>query len=154
MKTIYIFLILFFMSGCSTGKNAFSVFDMNEHQELSAQSFKRVKLVDGDNVLGTFSSIYLNEVYPDRYNKSEYFIVYIYLKDSSKTYEIRLNSNKNIKIKELNRDNRFSDLIREKSKWSRYYLISFEEVEGDTLDLELYIDNSNLANVSYNKNKQ
>jgi len=152
MKTIYIFLIIIFFSGCSN-KNAFVFFDMDEHQELSAQSFKRVKLLSEDSVLGTFSSIYLNEVYPNRYNKNEYFIVYVYLKDSSMPYTIELNSKESVKLKELNHDNRFSDLIREKSKWSRYYLVSFEEVKGDMLNLELYVNGSKLANVSYFKNK-
>jgi hypothetical protein len=152
MKTIYILLILLFISGCSN-KNAFSYFDLSEEQELSAQSFTRVKLTSGEKVIGTFSTIYLNEVYPDRFNKNEYFVVYIYMKDSVQNFSIKLNSHSYMKIKELSYDNRFSKLTREKSMWSKYYLVSFEE-QGVNLNLELYSDNSKLASVAYKKNKQ
>lgn len=152
MKTAYIFLILLFMSGCSS-KNAFYYFDLSKEQQLSAQSFKRVKLLKNDDVIGTFSSVYLNEVYPDRFNKNEYFLVYVYMKDESKKYEIKLDSQKSLKIKELDYNNRFSKLIREKNKWVKYYLVSFEE-QDNFLNLELYLDSSKLASVEYIKNKQ
>jgi len=152
MKTIYIFLILLFISGCST-KNAFSNFNMDNYQELSAQSFNRVKIVKNDKIIGTFSAIYLNEVYLQRFNKSEYFFVYVYLKDSEQEYEIKLNSKESLKIKELYYDNRFSNLINEKSKWNRYYLVSFDEI-GDVLNLELFSNSSKLASINYQKNTQ
>jgi hypothetical protein len=126
---------------------------MSEHQELSAQSFKRVKLTQDSRVFGTFSSIYLNEVYPKRYNKNEYFLVYVYFKDFQQEYNVKLNSQDSLKIKELKPDNRFSNLTREKSKWSKYYLVSFEKT-GGLLNLELYINNSKSASVAYIKNKQ
>ncbi|MCW8837558.1 MAG: hypothetical protein OQJ77_01580 [Thiovulaceae bacterium] len=152
MKTVYILLFFLFISGCSS-KNAFYNFDMDKHQQLSAQSFKRIKLTNGEEVIGTFSSIYLNEVYPDRYNNNEYFFVYVYLKDSTKKYNIKLNSNDSLKIKELYYDNRFSRLISERSKWNRYYLISYEKVE-DLLNLQLFVDKSALASIKYQKNTQ
>jgi len=151
MKTIYILLILLFINGCSS-KNAFSHFDLSKEQQLSSQSFKRVKLTSGDKVIGIFSSIYLNEVYPQRFNKNEYFLIYMYTEDSQLKYNFKLNSNKFLKIKELEHYNRFSSLIRESSKWSRYYLVSFEEQE-DKLNLELFKNNSKLALVRYQKNK-
>ena len=152
MKTAYIFILLLFFSGCSS-KNAFYYFNMSEHQELSAQSFKRIKLIDNEEVLGTFSSIYLNEVYPKRYNKNEYFLIHLYLKDFQKDYNITLNSHNSLRVKELEHNNRFSSLTRQKGKWSRYYLVSFEETD-DLLSLELYINNSKSASISYIKNKQ
>ncbi|WP_373070968.1 hypothetical protein [Sulfurimonas sp.] len=152
MKTIYILLILLFISGCSS-QNAFTYFDLNKEQQLSAQSFKRVKLSEGEKVIGTFSTIYLNEVYPNRFNKNEYFVVYIYMKDSIEDFDLKLNSHGYMKIKELNYDNRFSTLTREKSEWSKYYLVSFEE-QGNQLNLDLYINNSKLASIGYKKNQQ
>ena len=153
MKSIYIFLIfIFIFNGCSR-KNAFSNFDMDMHQQLSAQSFKRVKLINAQNIIGTFSAIYLNEIYPQRYNKSEYFLVSVYLKDSEKDYAIKLNSKEPLKIKELYHENRFSRLIKEKSKWSRYYLVSFEET-GDSVNIELYIERLKKASIGYQKNTQ
>ena len=126
---------------------------MTKEQQLSAQSFTRVKLTSGEKVIGTFSTIYLNEVYPNRFNKNEYFVVYIYMKNSIEDFRLKLNSDTYMKIKELSYDNRFSNLTREQSKWSKYYLVSFEE-QGDHLNLELYVDNSKLASVSYDKNKE
>lgn len=152
MKTVYIFLILLFISGCSS-KNAFSDFNMSKHEQLSAQSFKRIKLMDKEDVIGTFSAIYLNEVYASRYNKNEYFFVYVYLKDSEAKYEIKLDSKDSLKIKELYHDNRFSNLINEKNNWNRYYLVSFEEA-GDSIELQLYIENSKKASIKYQKDTE
>ena len=149
MKTIYIFLILLIFSGCAS-KNAFSNFNMDEHQELSAQSFKRIKLMQEDEVIGTFSSIYLNEVYPERYNTNEYFFVYVYLKDSEQEFSIKLNSQDDVKIKELNYSNRFSHLVNEENKWSKYYLVSFDKI-GNSLSLELHINNEVIASTQYRK---
>jgi hypothetical protein len=143
--------MIFFLGACSS-KNAFYYFDMDEAQQLSAQSFKRVKLMDSQELSGTFSSIYLNEVYPDRFNGDEYFLVYVYFKDEPEHYEVKLNGKSGIKIKELDYKNRFSNISREMSKWSKYYLVSFEEQES-ALSLELYMNNSKKASVRYVKNK-
>jgi hypothetical protein len=151
MKTIYILLILLFMAGCAD-KNAFSHFDLSKEQELSAQSFNRIKITDNESVIGTFSSIYLNEIYPKRFNGDEYFLVYVYMKDPESKYTFKLNSKNYLKIKKLEHYNRFTKLIRQSSRWSKYYLVSFEEHEG-RLNLELHSDNSKLASISYIKNK-
>jgi len=152
MKTLYISLLFLIFSGCS-GKNAFSNFDMDAHQQLSAQSFKRVKLMQGEEVIGTFSSIYLNEVYPKRYNKNEYFFVYVYFKDLEQNYTLKLNAKENIKIKELYYENRFSNLVDQRSKWNRYYLVSFEEA-GDNLNLNLFTQKKKIASIKYQKDTQ
>ena len=59
----------------------------------------------------------------------------------------------NLKIKELHYDNRFSRLVKDKSKWNRYYLVSFQKT-GDLLNLELYVDKSKLASIKYQKNTE
>ncbi len=151
MKTIYILSILFIISGCSS-KNAFSNFELSKAQELSLQSFKRVKLISNDQVVGTFSSIYLNEVYPQRFNQSEYFLIYVYMKDSEVDYKFKLNSKQLLKIKELEHYNRFTPLTRESSKWSRYYLVSFEQ-QGNSLNLELHSGSSKLSTINYKKSE-
>ena len=154
MKYIVLFLILLIYSGCSH-KNAFSNFDMDLHQQLSIQNFKRVKLTKNDKIIGTFSAIYLNEIYPDRYNKNEYFFVYIYLKETQNIddYKIQLNKNDSIKIKKLHFNNKFSRLVNERNRWSTYYLVSFKEV-GKLINLTLGNDQSVLVSIEYQKDEQ
>lgn len=154
MKYLILFLTLLILSGCSH-KNAFSNFEMDRDQELSIEYHKKVKLNYGDKTIGTFSSIYLNKIYPDRYNKNEYFFIYIYLKDSynMQDYKIRLNKNNPLKIKELNYDNKFSKLTNERNRWSEYYLVSFEKT-GKLLNLTLGNDQSILASLKYQKDEE
>ena len=153
MKYLILFFTIVFLSGCSH-KNAFSNFDIDIDQQLSMQHFKKIKLTKNGKIIGTFSSLYLNEIYPDRYNKNEYFFVYIYLKDSQniENYMIKLNKKIPLKIKKLNPDNKFSELTNERNKWSKYYLVSFEEM-GKKLTLSFGNNQSILASIVYQKDK-
>ena len=154
MKFLVLILILFILGGCSH-KNAFSYFNMNLDQQLSIQNFKKIKLTKNDKIIGTFSSIYLNEIYPEKYNKHEYFFVYIYLKETQniEDYKIKLNQKDALKIKKLNHNNEFSKLVNEKNKWSTYYLVSFEEV-GKSITLTFHNNQSILASIKYQKDEQ
>jgi len=68
--------ILVFLSACS-GKNAFSLFDLDEEQELSVASLLSSKLKSKDGkVYGIVSAIYLNDIYPEAYHNNEYFIYF------------------------------------------------------------------------------
>ncbi len=153
MKYLVLFFTIVFLSGCSH-KNAFSNFDIDIDQQLSMQHYKKIKLTKNDKIIGTFSSLYLNEIYPDRYNKNEYFFLYIYLKESQniENYTIKLNKKTPLKIKKLNPDNKFSKLTNERNKWSKYYLVSFEET-GKKLTLSFGNDQSILASIVYLKDK-
>ncbi|MCF6330546.1 MAG: hypothetical protein L3I99_03245 [Sulfurimonas sp.] len=154
MKYIVLFLALLILSGCSH-KKAFSNFDMNLEQQLSAQYFKKTKLVKNNKIIGTFSSIYLNEIYPDKYNKNEYFYISIYLKDTQnkENYVIELNKNSPLEIEKLSNDNKFSKLVNERNKWSKYYLVSFEET-GKVINLTFGNDQLTLASIMYQKDEQ
>ncbi len=154
MKYIVLFLTLLILSGCSH-KNAFSNFDMDPHQQLSAQYFKKIKLIKNNKIIGTFSSIYLNEIFPDKYNKNEYFYISIYLKESQnkENYVIKLNKNDPLEIKALSNDNKFSKLTNERNKWSKYYLVSFEETDK-VINLTYGNDQLVLALIMYQKDEQ
>jgi len=52
---------------------------MDQNQELSITSLKRIKITNNNKIVGAFNAIYLNKVYPDIYNGNEYFFVYVYL---------------------------------------------------------------------------
>jgi len=153
MKYIVLFLTLLILSGCSH-KNAFSNFDMDKYQQLGIQHHKKIKLTKNNKTIGTFSSIYLNNVYPDRYNKNEYFYISIYLKDSQnlEDYKIQLNKKDPLKIEKLSFENLFSKLTNERNKWSKYYLVSFEKA-GKKIKLTFDDNQSTLASVIYIKDE-
>jgi len=159
--TILIFLLVFL--GCAD-KNAFSKFDLESEQELSADSLQSSKIKKGNNVRGIVSAIYLNKVYPNRYTKDEYFYVYLYLKDEKEMHNpntledikltMRLNTKLPIKIKELDAKNKFSHLTSTYSEWMKYYLVAFEQVQENELSLVLETDQSSSDLLKYQKVEQ
>ncbi len=133
MKTFTIILTFsLLISGCGS-KNAFDQFNMSEKQELSANALQRSKINFGEKVNGIVSTVYLNFVSPGEYNDSEYFYVYLYVKN--KNYESRflLNDTEPISIKELQPKNDFTELTLIDNEWSKYYLIEFPK-QGDMLN--------------------
>jgi len=141
---ILTFLTLF--SGCSK-KNAFYEFKMDKEQELGIANLKSSKIVskNGD-VIGVFSAIYLNNVYPETYKEDESFFIFIFTKEKKELYDtnkptdtnlkIKLNSKLPIKIEELSQENRFSHLVDIKNNWNRYYIVTFEKANTINLILE------------------
>lgn len=160
MKKISIFLIiLLFFSGCSR-KNAFDEFKMQKAQELSISSLQNSKiLTKSGEINGIFSAIYLNEVYPEKFNGDEYFFIYFYTKDNNQMYnpkddietalKIKLNSKLPIKILKLPEENRFSHLVDIKNSWNKYYLIAFER--SDSLNLTLENGEASSGVIKYKK---
>lgn len=155
------FLLLF--TGCAD-KNAFSKFNMQEDQELSATSLQGSKIKMGEDVEGIFSAIYLNNVYPNIYTLNEYFYVYLYLKEEKKMYDtnslddikltIKLNGKLPMKIKKLDAKNKFSHLASVHSEWKRYYLVAFEKEEKNTINLVLETDQSSSDALTYQKGEE
>jgi len=164
MKSFFIIInILFIMSGCAT-KNAFSKFDMNREQELSASNLQSSKIISGEKVEGVCSAVYLNDVYPASFNQNEYFLVSIYLKNKQKMYDpnslddinlvLKLNTKLPLKLKQLPHANQFSHLISIQNNWTNYYLVAFEEEEGENLSLVLENGQSSSAELKYQKDEQ
>jgi len=163
MKSTFILAVLLItFSGCSH-KNAFSNFQMSKEQELSASSFQSSKIKSGEQVDGIFSAIYLNEVYPKSFTQNEYFYIHLYLKEDREMYnpnsldelklKVKLNKNLPIKIKELERENQFSNLIKVENRWTKYYLVSFDKQDGN-LSLVLENDLSFSDALVYQKDEQ
>jgi len=159
--TILTFWLLFM--GCAD-KNAFSKFNMQKDQELSAASLQGSKIKMGENVEGIFSAIYLNKVYPNVYTHNEYFYVYLYLKDEKKMHDtntlddikltMKLNGRLPIKIKKLDAKNKFSHLASVESEWMRYYLVAFEKEEENAINLVLETDQSSSDVLEYQKDEE
>jgi hypothetical protein len=159
--TILTFSLLFM--GCAD-KNAFSKFNMQPDQELSAASLQGTKIKNGDNVEGIFSAIYLNKVYPNVYTLNEYFYVYLYLKDEKKMHDsntlneikltLKLNGKIPLKVKKLDAKNQFSHLASVHSEWKRYYLVAFEREEESEINLVLETDQSSSDALTYQKGEE
>ncbi|MDA7816763.1 hypothetical protein N9A28_01085 [Sulfurimonas sp.] len=157
MKYILIlstFLVLF--TGCSH-KNAFSEFKMNKEKQVSISGLQSSKIVSTKKSIGGIASaIYLNDIYPDFYNDKEYFFVYTYIKDSenlsSSDLNLQLNSIGFMDIRELPKENRFSNLVSSISDWNKYYLVSFIKDNSD--DLELVLLNAKSSSVIYKRTKE
>ncbi len=164
MKSFFIFLtFLLLFVGCAE-KNAFSKFDMLPDQELSADNLQSSKVKTGENIDGIVSVVYLNKVYPHIYNVNEYFYVYLYLKDEKEMYNpntldkieltMKLNGELPIKIKKLSNKNKFSHLVSIDSEWRRYFLVAFQEVNEDKLNLVLESGQSSSDELVYQKGEQ
>jgi hypothetical protein len=136
MKTFLVFLVFsIFFAGCA-GKNAFSRFNMSEKQELGANSLMNSKIYKGKRVDGVVSVIYLNKVYPQKYQKDEFFYVYLYLKNRDNHLSFKLNNEEAISAQELLVKNKFNFLTSVDVKWNKYYLVKFKK-QGDILKFAL-----------------
>lgn len=147
MKYIFTTLtVILLFSGCSK-QNAFSKFNMSKEQELSASSIQSSKVRFNEKINGTFSSIYLNEIYPEKYFKNEYFFIYYYLKEKAEIYNpksfvdtkltLKLNSKLPISMEKLSNKNQFSHLVWVDSEWNQYYIATFEKQDVKKLNLVL-----------------
>ncbi len=154
---------LLLLSGCSYN-NAFTKFQMDKEQELSASSLQSSKIISQDNqIKGVFSAIYLNEVYPKSFNQHEYFYVSVYLKKKKDIYDpnknedigltFMLNGELPLKIKKLPSSNQFSHLLSRSNDWNIYYLVAFKE-QGNTLSLVLKDTDSSSSALTYYKDEQ
>jgi len=105
------------------------------------------------------STIYLNKVLEKEYNSRESFFVALYLKDGkifydslgNKTpeYSLKLNGKKPIHIEELKKDSTLRRLMPIKNEWNRYYLVEFEKVEENELELEFSDDTNQSLFIDY-----
>ena len=153
MKSFFIILtFMILLAGCAD-KNAFSKFNMTTEQELSASSLQSSKVKFGEEIDGTFSAIYLNEVYPKVYYKDDYFFIYLYLKEKKEEWDLKLNSKSPIKIEQLSHANKFSHLIATKNEWNRYYLVTFKKDKENRLSLILENGQSSSAALMYQKDE-
>lgn len=154
----YFFLLSAFLtlfSGCSS-KNAFSEFKMSKDQQLSVSNLQSSKITSEKmQVSGVMSAIYLNDIYPDFYNDKEYFFVYTYIKESQNLsaadMNIKLNSKSFIELRELPKENRFSNMVSNTSRWNKYYIATFEKDNSDKLELILESGDSSSSSLIYRK---
>ena len=165
MNKIFTLLSLLLLFNACSSNNAFDNFKMDKDQELSVSSMRSAKVASSSGeVSGIFSSVYLNEVYPESFNDGEYFFVYVYLKKQKEMYNpkelfntglnLKLNSKLAVKIEELPKENKFSHLVSVKSEWNKYYKVVFMEDEERKLNLVLENGPSFSAQLNFLKAEQ
>lgn len=137
----YFFASLFFillLNSCAT-KSAFSKFEMDEKQELSASSLQSSKISSENSVDGILSAIYLNEVYPETYKEYDTFYVYLYLKREKHEFTIKLNDKLPLNMEQLPHDNKFAYLVSTDNDWNKYYIVTFEKADSNATALNLVV---------------
>ena len=147
------FMLVF--SSCAD-KTAFSRFEMSKEQELTVSSLQSSKIVSGERVDGSFSAIYLNEIYPDSMSEYESFYVSLFLKQDKENFKIRLNGKLPLSIEKLPYTNKFSHLALVENEWNNYYLVIFEKDAQTKARLSLQLESglSSGAVLTYQKDEQ
>ncbi len=164
MRYFLIFsLTLIFISGCSR-TSAFDFFKMDDNYERAIDNLQTGTIVSSFETKAILSTIYLNRVYPEKYNDGEYFFVSIYLREdirlyfksgiNNKKYKFTLNGNEPIEAKELETDDELRLSMPITNEWNRYYLVKFPKQDMSKLDLILENDEFDSVELIYQKDEQ
>ncbi len=164
MRSILILIMtLFFISGCSR-TSAFDFFKMDSNYERAVDNLQTGTIVNSFETKAILSTIYLNRVYPEKYNDGEYFFVSIYLREdirlyfksgmNNKKYKFTLNGDQPIEGKELETDDELRITMPITNEWNRYYLVKFPKQQMNKLDLILENDEFDSVHLVYQKDEQ
>lgn len=152
MKTFLIIsLLTIIFNGC-TAHNAFDKFNITPTRELSEDSIQSFKIKHNDKVDGIVSVVYLNKVLPKLYKNSEYFYIYLYVKDKNTSVKFTLNGEPSMLREELKPSNEFSYLTSFEAPWSKYYVVGFKE-QGNVLDLNVSTSKAAEATLKFVKDE-
>lgn len=133
-------LLSLFFCGCSLYNESFRPEILKEKKILSSR--KSQILIDNKTEIICIAT-YLNNVDSNAYKNAEYFFIEIFSKSNIPLgfmdFSITNNSRFNW-IREVYEDE-FDDVINTYNKWSKAYLISFEEIPSqDKKNMKLIID--------------
>lgn len=151
---------LVLLSGCSR-TTAFDLFRMDKAHERAVDNMQTGTIVRSFETEAILSAIYLNPVYPDKYNDGEYFYIALYTRENvrlyfksglnNKKYTFTCNGEEPLETTELKTDDELRLLMPITNEWNRYYLVKFAPQHLTTLDLLLENDQSGLVHLSYHK---
>lgn len=148
---VAIFLLCLSFCGCSFYSVSFKPEVLEEKKILSS---RKSELISNNKVNMVVVVSYLNNVNPEIYNAREYFFIEVFseLDISFIDYsEFKIIDNaKFLWIREIP-PSEFDDVLKVTNKWSRGFLIAFEEIdEQNKKNMELNIDVYNLGNMNFN----
>jgi hypothetical protein len=151
-----------FISGCSR-TSAFDFFKMDDDYEKAIDNLQTGTIVSSFETKAILSTIYLNHVYPEKYNDSEYFFVSIYLREdirlyfksgmNNKKYKFTLNGEQPLEGKELKTDDELRLSMPISNEWNRYYLVKFPIQHINELNLILENDKLDSIELIYQKDE-
>jgi hypothetical protein len=138
MRTsIFLLTIALLGTGCST-KTALDAFQVDSQTERGLNSLRSATAVEASGTKAVITSIYLNEVYPERYSGDEYFIIGLYREKETAGFTLLLNDSvAPASINELTPEDPLCRLIPVYNEWSRYYLVRFPQQSSEQLTLTL-----------------
>ena len=146
-------------TSCSNKSNAFDFFKFDKNYEKAISYTKTASLMQSMETKAVITTIYLNKVLADEYNKNDSFFVALYSNEDKIFYDkfsqriaeytLTLNDQKPIRIKELKKDSKLRLLMPIKNGWNRYYLVEFKKVKENDLELKFSDDTNQSLYIEY-----
>ena len=161
------FVIILLMSlvgfnGCAT-KGTFDMFALDEPHQKAVEQLRSVAIVKSFETKALVHTVYLNPIYPDKYNDGEYFIGAVYFERDNRDvkkwdlnahgYTLTLNGKKATIIEELKESDQRRALIPVQNNWNKYYFIRFDLQPEGALMLLLENNQTGQAVLGYQKGK-
>ena len=139
--SIVLFIFIIMLTGCAD-KDAFSKFKLIKDEELAFDNVMFSKVVKEKKVYAVVSAVYLNAVYPKRFDKESFYII-IFAKNKKllDNFSVTLNGNNVLELQKLPPQNEFTHLLDIKNEWSSYYLAKFATQNSGKLTLEVSLSN-------------
>lgn len=156
------FVVLLGLSGCST-KGTFDMFALDEPHQKAVEQLRSGAIVKSFETKALIHTVYLNPIYPEKYNDGEYFIGAVYFERDNRDvkkwdlnahgYTVTLNGNKPTLIEELKESDPRRALIPVQNNWNKYYFIRFDLQSEGALTLLLENNQTGQVALSYQKGK-
>lgn len=150
-KKILLISSLLFTGGCSLKKNSnlAQLFTKDDIYHISLQNTQKAQLMASFETKALLTATYLNPVYTRENCKNfcmnvedgEYFFVGVYIRDSkthhfdNKGYSLRLNGQKPMEIKKLDKDDPLQYEMPMVNNWSTYYQVKFPKMDKKELTI-------------------
>lgn len=136
MKSLFFVFVVVFFTACS--QSATSVFKKDPIYAQNLQYTKVAKVVKDDEVKVILNVTYLNSVDTSKWdNKKQNFLISVYETNSVESNEHNLTLEKKTYIskKEIEKSSELYKNIALKNKWAKYFTYSFEDIEGEKVNL-------------------
>jgi hypothetical protein len=156
------FMVLLLTSGCST-KGTFDMFALDEPHQKAVEQLRTGAIVKSFETKALVHTVYLNPIYPEKYNDGEYFVGAVYFERDNRDvkkwdlnahgYTLTLNGKKATYIEELKESDPRRALIPVQNNWNKYYFIRFDLQPEGALTLLLENNQTGQVVLSYQKGK-
>ncbi len=156
------FMVLLLTTGCST-KGTFDMFALDEPHQKAVEQLRTGAIVKSFETKALVHTVYLNPIYPEKYNDGEYFIGAVYFERDNRDvkkwdlnthgYTLTLNGKIATTLEELKESDPRRALIPVQNNWNKYYFIRFDLQPQGALTLLLENNQTGRVVLSYQKGK-